>query len=344
MRWISDALRLQEGNRTDRPGSPPPTSDNDQAPCPEPLLLEATEQLKTGDNWQSSLRVWDDDISPFVIVALDAGEKGTVQLYVRDQTGPDWPPGGFLFENILPADAPSDHTAGTYESVVVVLTANIKDAIDFQVECVDGPCEFKLIAFEHTGNCVPRAVDGEVLGVNKTIDLETLPLFPPPPAPPGGRLPRPCPGHPSGPLNGSLGEGGFNRLDNIAGLFPASGPFPARYFIVALDSLITGNSDLEVFEIDSDGSTGLITATEVVSDDTIDRYEDVVVVDASAFNRTFSAAVKCITGPCEWQLITFYHTGNCTPTLPHGVIVPGVNTQIAFDQPFLSPIYIFPPS
>jgi len=65
-----------------------------------------------------------------------------------------------------------------------------------------------------------------------------------------------------------------------------------------------------------------------------------------AFNavRGLFVQVKCITGPCEWQLITFYHTGNCTPTLPHGVIVPGVNTQIAFDQPFLSPIYIFPPS
>jgi len=184
-------------------------------------------------------------------------------------------------------EAVSDFTSGTFELVVVVLTRNINgaaDGIGIQALCVNGPCNAKLVVFEHTGDCIPRAVDGKVFGVSETIDLEALPLLPSPPAPPGGRLPRPCPGSLLGPINGSLEAGNPTSIDSI------SGPFPACFVIVALDSLTMGDSDLFVYN----PSTGDGVISDKKSDGIIDSYEDVVVVDVCAFGGSFSFGVMLL--------------------------------------------------
>mmetsp|Transcript_38748 Transcript_38748/g.110787 ORF Transcript_38748/g.110787 Transcript_38748/m.110787 type:complete len:302 (-) Transcript_38748:12-917(-) len=260
MRWIAAALRLTENDRTDRPGTAPfdadKHKDDDARSCPEPLVLKTTDALRNGTEdwefpgWNYTEIVWDNDhFSDFLVVALDSGEKGTAKLHVQDL----WIDDDAVFwhtnhtRDMISTSVPSDKTSGTYESVIVVLTANVEGgdgilAAVESVECEDGPCEFKLLVSEHDGACILRAVDGEVFGVKETIDLETLPLFPPPPAPPGGRVPRLCPGNLLGPFSGSLEEGESVTVNDI------SGPFSAPYFIIALDSLAAGDSDLYVYD------------------------------------------------------------------------------------------------
>ncbi|CEM31330.1 unnamed protein product [Vitrella brassicaformis CCMP3155] len=67
-----------------------------------------------------------------------------------------------------------DNVPGVYGNPVVIDTRTI-DQIEVEVQCDvgGGPCEWKLLGFPHTGNCVPNLPPAATIpGVGTTIDFD----------------------------------------------------------------------------------------------------------------------------------------------------------------------------
>ncbi|CEL92264.1 unnamed protein product [Vitrella brassicaformis CCMP3155] len=143
----------------------------EQVPCPGGRrTISGDRQVDEGFGEIFSFYFDSADVADFFVVALDSTGVGNSDLSVTDYfTGTE-----VLSEN------ESDGEVDTFEDVVIVDTSQIDGSygLDIVAFCVEGPCEYQLVVFEHTGECVPSpAIDIE--GVDVGIS-DTLPVLAPP--------------------------------------------------------------------------------------------------------------------------------------------------------------------